>query len=242
MAESVVLLHGFGGTRRGWEAVIAQMNGEERYRPQALDLPGHGAAGSLRPITFPACVAHVLASSPPSFALAGYSMGGRVALQVALAAPERVLRLVLIATTAGIADEGERARRRVAEARLADELESVPYEEFIARWRGQPLFAGDPPWVAEAARADQRRNDPANLAVALRGIGTGEMAPLWERLPGLAMPTAVVVGERDAKFRALGERMADRLPRGELVVLAGGHALPLENPSALAGLLSGGSL
>jgi 2-succinyl-6-hydroxy-2,4-cyclohexadiene-1-carboxylate synthase len=234
MAESVVLLHGFGGTRRGWEAVVAQMKGDERYRPQALDLPGHGAAGRLRPITFPACVDHVLGLSPEGFALAGYSMGGRVALQVALAAPERVLRLVLVATTAGICDDAERARRRAADARLADELESGPYEEFIARWRGQPLFAEDPAWVAEAARAEQRRNDPANLAVALRGIGTGEMAPLWERLSELDMPTTVVVGDRDAKFRELGERIVARLVRGELVVVAGGHALPLENPAAVA--------
>lgn len=48
------------------------------------------------------------------------------------------------------------------------------------------------------------------------------------------MPTAVVVGDRDAKFVALGRRMADQLNTAELITLPGGHRLPLENPLALA--------
>jgi pimeloyl-ACP methyl ester carboxylesterase len=124
--------------------------------------------------------------------------------------------------------------RRASDCRLADELERDPFELFIERWAAQPLFAGDPPEVVACAREDQRRNDPRALAAAMRGIGTGEMAPLWRRLGELAMPTAVVVGDRDAKFIAIGRRMAGLLPLGELVVLAGGHRLALENPAELA--------
>src|ERR1700728_4014819 len=102
MPESVVLLHGFGNTHRAWDGVIAALD-RERYRPLALDLPGHGeAADAERRITFAGCVEHVLARSPERFALCGYSLGGRVALHVALAAPERVSRLVLVSTSAGI--------------------------------------------------------------------------------------------------------------------------------------------
>lgn len=234
MADSVVLLHGFSGTHHAWDGVIGMLD-RERYLPLALDLPGHGeAADSERPITFAGCVAHVLAHSPERFALCGYSMGGRVALHVALAAPARVSRLVLVACSAGIADDAERAARRESDRALADDLERIPFAEFIERWRTQPLFAGDPPEVGELARADQRRNRPDALAAVLRGIGTGEMQPLWERLGELAMPAVVVVGERDAKFRALGERMVRQLPDAELLVVAGGHGLPLENPMGLA--------
>jgi 2-succinyl-6-hydroxy-2,4-cyclohexadiene-1-carboxylate synthase len=235
--ESVVLLHGFSGTRRAWDGVARHLD-RERYLPLALDLPGHGnAAGWKPPITFAGCVDHVLASAPERFTLCGYSLGGRVALHVALAAPERVRRLVLVSSSAGIEDVAERAERRAADDLLADELEREPFEDFIERWRAQPLFAGDPPAVAELARADQRLNRPDALAAVLRGVGAGEMKPLWDRLAGLTMPVAVVVGDRDAKFRELGERMVALLPDATFTIIAGGHDLPRENPSAVAAVL-----
>jgi 2-succinyl-6-hydroxy-2,4-cyclohexadiene-1-carboxylate synthase len=241
-AQTVVLLHGFGGTRRAWDGVAALLP-SERYRPLALDLPGHGAlADAAPPITFAGCVEHVLARAPEHFVLCGYSQGGRVALHVALAAPERVRRLVLVATTAGIEDDAEREQRRRSDHRLAEDLEHIPYEEFIERWRTQPLFAADPPQVGALARADQRRNRPDALAAVLRGIGSGEMQPLWGRLGELAMSVVVVVGDRDAKFQALGRRMVELLPDAELLVVAGGHGLPLENAPAVAAAVARGDL
>jgi 2-succinyl-6-hydroxy-2,4-cyclohexadiene-1-carboxylate synthase len=232
--EDVLLLHGFGGTHRAWDGVIAQLP-PERYRSLALDLPGHGeAVDAARPITFPGCVAHVLERSPERFVLCGYSLGGRVALHVALAAPERVARLVLVSATAGIEDPAERAARSASDHRLADELERDPFEDFIARWRAQPLFAGESPEAGELARADQRRNRPDALAAVLRGIGTGEMVPLWDKLPQLELPVTILVGDRDAKFLTLGRRLEEALGDAELLVVPGGHGLPLENPTAVA--------
>lgn len=234
MPESLVLLHGFASTHRLWDSVIARLS-PERYSPLALDLPGHGCEGQAPPpITFERCVSHVLAHSPESFVLAGYSMGGRVALNVALAAPERVSRLVLISSTAGIEDGRERADRRACDLRLAEQLEQGTIEGFIERWRSQPMFAEDPAEIDALARAEMRRNRPAGVAAALRGIGTGEMQPLWDRLRELKMPVTLVAGERDAKFRVLAERMARELPSSRLAVVAGGHVLPLESPRAIA--------
>lgn len=234
MPESVLLLHGFSGTHRAWSGVAAALD-HKRYRPLALDLPGHGeAAGAKRPITFQGCVESVLAQAPERFALCGYSLGGRVALHVALAAPARVSRLILVSCSPGIEDPVERARRRESDRRLADDLETIPFEQFIERWRTQPLFAGEPPHVGLQARADQRRNRPEALAAAMRGIGPGEMEPLWSRLAGLQMPVTLIVGERDVKFVKLARRMAAMMSQPTLAVIAGGHALPLENPRALA--------
>lgn len=233
MPETLVLLHGFGGTHRAWKGVVGLLD-HERYRPLALDLPGHGAeADALRPISFAGCVQHVLDASPERFALCGYSLGGRVALHVALAAPERVARLVLIGVNPGIEDQDERAARRLSDRALADDLEHRPYDEFIERWRTQSLFAADPPQVSALARADQRRNRPDALAAAMRGLSVGEMRPLWDRLPELAMPVTVLVGQRDGKFLELGQRIVELLPAGELVVAPCGHGLPLENPAAV---------
>jgi 2-succinyl-6-hydroxy-2,4-cyclohexadiene-1-carboxylate synthase len=231
------LLHGFSGTQRAWDGVLALLD-RERYRPLALDLPGHGqAADSERPITFAGAVAAVLAAAPERFVLCGYSLGGRVALHVALAAPERVSRLLLVSCSPGIADPGERAARGEADELLAQRLEAQPFEEFVERWRTQPLFAGEPPAVARLAREDHRRNRPDALAAALRGLGSGEMQPLWERLAELTMPVSVLVGSRDAKYLALGRQMVERLPDAVLLVLSGGHGLVLENPAGIADVL-----
>jgi 2-succinyl-6-hydroxy-2,4-cyclohexadiene-1-carboxylate synthase len=232
--EPLLLLHGFTQTGRGWDEVARHLGGE-RYRPLAPDLRGHGAAASRRPIDFASCVADVAGLAAGRFALAGYSMGGRLALHVALAHPDRVSRLVLVSATGGIEDPAERARRRAADEALAAWMEPRLMTEVADRWGAQPLFAGQAPEVAAAARADRLRNDPRHLAASLRGIGTGAMEPLWDRLAELAMPVAVLAGERDEKFVALGRRLAGALPRGEFVIVAGaGHALALEAPAAVA--------
>src|SRR3954454_14475477 len=147
MAETIVLLHGFSGTHHTWDRVIARLDAE-RYSPLAPDIRGHGAASDARPIGFDEVVEDVLAAAPERFVLCGYSMGGRIALHVALAAPERVTRLGLIGARAGIEDEAERAARRGSDEALPARLERATIEEFAATWRDQPLFAGDPAWVA----------------------------------------------------------------------------------------------
>jgi 2-succinyl-6-hydroxy-2,4-cyclohexadiene-1-carboxylate synthase len=235
--SALVLLHGFAGTRHSWEPVIARLEGE-RYRPVALDLRGHGDAADARPVTFAACVADVLAATAGRFALCGYSMGGRLALHVALAAPERVTRLVLLSTAAGIDDAGERATRARADAALAADLERGTIDAFADRWTAQPLFAGTPPAARAAWREDILRNHPAGLAAALRGVGAGVMEPLWDRLGRLELPATVAAGERDARYVALAQRLAHALPNAELVVVPGaGHGLPREAPAAVARLI-----
>ena len=238
MGETLVLLHGFAGTGRGWDGVVGEL-GRERYTALAPDLRGHGSQGGARPVSFEAITADVLAGGPSRFALGGYSMGGRIALGVALAAPERISRLVLVATTAGIADDGERGARRAADERLAQEIETGDITAFADRWLAQPLFADDGEETQRLARADIERNEPAGLAAALRGVGTGAMAPLWSRLGELTMPVLVLAGERDAKFTAIGGQLVAAIPGAELELIAGaGHALPRAAPAALARAIS----
>jgi 2-succinyl-6-hydroxy-2,4-cyclohexadiene-1-carboxylate synthase len=239
MAETVVLLHGFAGTRHAWDLVADRLH-PERYRPVALDLRGHGDARDARPVTFAGCVADVAAAAPERFVLCGYSLGGRVALQVALAHPERVSRLVLVASTAGIDDPALRAERRAADDRLAADTEAGTIEEFAERWSRQPLFAGTPAGAAALWRADLLRNDPAALAAVLRGIGAGAMAPLWDRLAELdGIPATIIAGERDGRYAALGRRLAATLPDARLLIVPGaGHGLPREAPQAVAAAIA----
>jgi 2-succinyl-6-hydroxy-2,4-cyclohexadiene-1-carboxylate synthase len=237
--EGVVMLHGFGGTGRAYDLVIEALRGE-RYTPLALDLPGHGEnAGAAMPITYERCVEMVLAQCPSRFALCGYSMGGRVALRVALAASERVSKLVLVSATAGIDDDDERNARAEADERLAREIESHSLERFIERWRSQPMFASEPREAKALAAEDHSRNTTAGISAALRGLGSGAMESLWGRLPELQMPVTVLAGKHDEKYQALGRRIAATVPDGSLRVVAGGHGLLLENPAAVAEAIVG---
>ncbi len=232
--EDLVLLHGFAGTRRTWDGVLAHLD-RERYRPLALDLPGHGElSGAPDPIDLESCVASVLERSPRRFALCGYSMGGRIALHIAMLAPERLSRLILIAGGPGIHDRDERAERRGADRALAEQIAAGSIEDFLARWCAQPMFAEDPPQVQALGREDYRRNDPVSLAAALRGLGPGELPSLWTSLPELATPVAIVAGDRDEKFQDIAWKMVEGMAGGRLRTIVGGHRLPLESPRAVA--------
>jgi 2-succinyl-6-hydroxy-2,4-cyclohexadiene-1-carboxylate synthase len=234
--ETIVLLHGFTQTGRSWEPTIAALG--ERYRALAPDIRGHGSASHVRPADFPSVQSDLLSLTSGPFVLAGYSMGGRIALSLALAAPERVSRLTLIGASPGLSDVTERRSRRRADEALADRVEGEGIAWFAAHWGSLPLWADQPPAVAAAANAERLSQSPAGLAAALRGLGTGAMEPLWDRLPSLGMPVTLIVGERDAKFRAIAERMAQTLPRADLHVVPGaGHAVQLERPAAVAALL-----
>lgn len=236
MTPTLVLLHGFTHTGRSWDGVVAALG--ERYRPIAPDLRGHGRASDATPVTLTAVLSDLDGLAAGGFALAGYSMGGRLALHYALARPERVQRVVLIGASPGIADGRERRARLEADELLAQEIERLPVAEFADRWARTPTLAGQAAEVAARARADRLRNTPEGLARSLRGLGTGALPPLWHRLGELRAPVMLVVGERDRKFAQIARRMEETLPRGRVELVRGaGHAVHLERPEAVAGLI-----
>jgi 2-succinyl-6-hydroxy-2,4-cyclohexadiene-1-carboxylate synthase len=235
----LILLHGFTQTRQSWRRTVAALGGG-RYRALSPDLPGHGQASERRPASFAACAAYVRALADGPCVLVGYSMGGRIALYTALALPGLVERLVLVGASPGIADAAEREERRRADAALADRIVEIGIDAFAAEWGAQELFAGQDERVAAAAHADRLRNTAAGLAAALRGLGTGVMPPLWDRLGELTVPVTLVAGERDAKFRAIAGRMAPAIPDCQVAVVDGaGHAAQLEQPEIVAAAIRG---
>ena len=165
-------------------------------------------------------------------------MGGRIALQVALALGARVQRLILIGASPGIADPVQRAQRREADERLADELETSTIEEFAERWARTPVLSGQPAAVADAVHADRLRSTPLGLARALRGLGTGALPSIWERLGEIAVPTTLVAGECDRKFTEIAFEMGADLRAAEVVIVPGaGHAVHLEAPRQVAEII-----
>jgi len=231
--DRLVLLHGFTQTGAAWDPVRSVLPAG-RAVVEAPDLRGHGTAAGRRPIELEALLTD-LDGIVSDAVVAGYSMGGRLALAYALHRPERVRRLVLLGASPGIADPDERAARRAADEALARRNEARGVAVFADEWAAMPLFAGQPPEVAAAAHQQRLEQDAAGLAAALRGLGTGTLPSLWSRLGGLALPVTLMVGERDVKFRAVASEMVSLLPDARVVVVGGaGHAAHLEAPERMA--------
>ena len=246
----VVLVHGFTQTGASWQPVADDLV-RDGYQVIAVDAPGHGGSAGIQAgfdrtadlladAATDAATATITATQTGA-SFAGYSMGGRLCLHLALTYPTRVTRLVLIGATAGIEDPAERASRRASDEALADELErggDQALPEFIDRWLANPLFAGLSPEAA--GRTARRRGWPAGLAQSLRMAGTGAMPSLWLRLAELQMPVLVLAGERDLKFTEAGRRMVDVIgANARLRVISGaGHAAHLERPAEVATAMS----
>ena len=236
---AVILLHGFTHTGRSWDGVIGALG--ESYWALAPDIRGHGDATDRTPVTLEAVIGDIEQLAPDTFTLAGYSMGGRIALHAALTLGDRVQRLVLIGASPGIEDPTERRARDTADERLAVEIENTTIEGFARHWASTPVLADQPAETREAVHADRLRSTPAGLAAALRGLGTGALPPLWDRLGELRMPVVLIAGERDAKFGGIAERMANAIPDATVEVVPGsGHAVHLERPDYVAALIRGG--
>ncbi|NNJ11840.1 2-succinyl-6-hydroxy-2,4-cyclohexadiene-1-carboxylate synthase [Chloroflexales bacterium ZM16-3] len=242
----ILLLHGFTGSAEEWAELAPALAGQRRV--VAVDLPGHGrsTAQCLTP-SMPQCSADLLALMDElghtQFDLLGYSLGGRVALHLAAAAPERVRALILESASPGLADPAERAARAAADDALADRIVAEGLEWFVDYWQGIPLFASQAAMPAEARaalRARRLRNSPAGLACSLRGMGTGRQQPLWDQLSELDMPTLLITGALDAKFVAINQQMNNIMSSSHHTSLLGaGHAAHLERPQAFAELVVG---
>jgi 2-succinyl-6-hydroxy-2,4-cyclohexadiene-1-carboxylate synthase len=203
--QPLLVLHGFTGSARAWDGVRPELR--QHARLVIPDLVGHGksAAPDDPDLYTVECAVGELLRALDDLAIErlsvlGYSMGGRVALHLAVTAPDRVTSLLLESASPGIEDERERAVRMASDEALAQRIETHGVAAFVAEWEHQPLLAlaeHVPPEVRAAQHAQRLDNNPRGLANSLRGMGAGRQQPLWSALPALAVPTHLLVGEQD---------------------------------------------
>jgi 2-succinyl-6-hydroxy-2,4-cyclohexadiene-1-carboxylate synthase len=243
-SQAVLFLHGFMGSSADWRGLMSVIG--PRAFCIAVDLPGHGASLGLPPKTYTIegatrAVIDVLDRlEVERTSMAGYSMGGRLALYLALRYPGRCSGLFLESASPGLEGAEERLARRAADEERAKRLESGDFELFLKDWYHQPLFASLARHENLLARTiDARRhNDPGELAVSLREMGTGSQPSLWGELERLAVPALAVAGGLDAKYATISSRMASISPRIEPVSIPGvGHNVRAEAPTEYAALL-----
>jgi 2-succinyl-6-hydroxy-2,4-cyclohexadiene-1-carboxylate synthase len=222
-----VLLHGFTGGATSFAHL-----GLDAVAPE---LPGHGSApaatsweGALDEL------ARLL--DPGPVVLAGYSMGARLALGLALRRQEQVARLVLASGTAGIEDETERAKRQADDEELARFIETHGIAAFVDRWERTEIVSLKP-FQLERLRPQRLQHQPSRLASALRHLGAGLQPSYWNELHHLRMPVVLLAGTSDAKFTGIATRMHQKLPHSDLRLLDCGHVIHVERPEAFSGAL-----
>ncbi len=237
---ALLFLHGFMGSGRDWMETVEAL---PEYRCILADLPGHGLSAECRHDLFPMPRA-ALALLPVLDDLdvrqcvpVGYSMGGRLALYLALTHPDRCRGLVVESGSPGLESQQERESRREWDEAKASELERQGLDAFLEAWYQQPLFHSIGRDQARFRELMDRRrhNDPAGLARSLRLMGTGSQPSLWRQLPAIPFPWLAVAGELDARYRKTMRDMVSLSENGRLVTIPdAGHNTHFENPEAFS--------
>lgn len=212
----------------------------------APDLIGHGVFQSddSRQYSLDAQLEYWIERIPEGSILLGYSMGGRLAMQLACRYPDHLRGLVLIGATPGIADLDERKKRQQWDTSQADRIRELGVEGFYNAWQQLPIIA-----TQQRIEADGRAKMKASrLAQSIEGLqnsmihfGTGTMPDCWDELSTLRLPILLIVGEEDSKYRTLASQMLIRFPDGvaECEVIKGaGHCAHLESMQESAAVLN----
>lgn len=235
--KRATLVHGFLGSPADWADVM-------RLLPPgiACDCIALRNLGCASIEEAAAALATHLATRPSDLVV-GYSMGGRIALELAAQRPELAPRLLLLSANPGIDDAtdgaGARARRASEDDERSDEIRRDGLDAFTKHWYRLPLFA---PFVLhpsfEAARARRAQGEAAFWARCVSGCSPGRAISRWSALPALAVRTVLAAGSLDERYAAIASRARQAVPTLDVEIVAGvGHVLPLEAPDACARLI-----
>jgi 2-succinyl-6-hydroxy-2,4-cyclohexadiene-1-carboxylate synthase len=211
-SPAILALHGNLGTSADWA-----LPGYPDIHP--IDLWDHVA---LDFSAFAAALAGPLSVGLGKPVLAGYSLGGRLALHSLAAFPDRWGGAVIISAHPGLCCVEDRLARRTSDAIWAERARTMDWGAFLDQWTAQPLFGE----VSPDLRARQATLEPRREAVAtaFETWSLGRQEDLRSRLGRFTEPVLWITGERDFRFTQIGAEMAGVFPDFRHIVMPGvGH-------------------
>lgn len=212
----IVALHGNLGAPQDWDAL-----GISGIR--AVDLWQYSNRSFAE-------FAHEISHGDERPVLAGYSLGGRLALHAMAAYPERWSGAVIVSAHPGLPCVEDRIARRSSDATWAQRARELPWSEFLERWNAQPVLADS--GISDGQDALESRRKA--IASAFENWSLGLQEDLRPRLKRFSHPVLWVTGERDTKFTEIGREMAEVFSdyRHEIIPDCG-HRVVREKPDEL---------
>jgi 2-succinyl-6-hydroxy-2,4-cyclohexadiene-1-carboxylate synthase len=161
--------------------------------------------------------------------LLGYSLGGRLALQAAVAEPEKFSHIIVLSAHPGLATEAERKARRLQDAVWAERALTAPWSAFLQRWDAQDVLGPSP---QDRSALEQYRQE---ISRSFTQWSLGRQPDLREELRKLRCPLTWITGAQDAKFTELA---ASAGAGNHYVIQGAGHRVHFDQPQAVAQILS----
>jgi len=245
--QTILFLHGFGSSSNDWEEIFSHLYSE--FQLIAIDLPGFGKSSKPKSDKFyqtdflVRLIDDILCELKfTEVVLAGYSMGGRLALQFAYKHPGRVKALILESSSPGIKTKSERQLRMKSDAELISFINKNSLKDFFTFWQNQPLFASQinlPIKKQQSILLNKiNANSKIGLTNSLENFGQGEMENLWNELSRIKIPTLLLSGVLDTKYTTIQQDMVKLLPNSSHKIIEdAGHNLHLEKPEVFVNLV-----
>jgi len=219
----LILTHGYSSTSAMWQGQIEALS--KHHKLVLWDMRGHGQSDypqDLKAYSEALTVGDIAALldevSAKRAIVGGLSLGGYMSLAFYRAHPERVAALLIIDTGPGFKKDDARDAWNKRALGTADRFEHEGLEVLKS---------------ASRERSSVSHRDASGLARAARGMLTQRDAGVIESLPGIKVPSLVVVGADDTPFLAASDYMAAKIPGAKKVVIpAAGHAVNIDQPQA----------
>lgn len=232
--ECIVLIHGFGDNLDIWHNQEVAFAG--RYRTLAYDVRGFGQTkGNGEPYSielFAGDLYELLrALDIKSACIVGFSMGGRIAVEFALAYPEVTKALILANTGVGAFPKTEMESHRKIMAELLKKGNIEAIADMTTRGSFSRGFAKQNPAVIQRCKEIRMQNDPSDYLAIMEAVDDA-----LDATPDMSLikcPTLIITGENDTLMgEPVAQQMKDLIENAELKILPTGHASALEAPES----------
>ena len=237
--KALVLLHGWGMNPAAFDALHARL--APHYDLHVPALPGYAASPRCEPYTLGSLVSAVAASAPERCAVAGWSLGGQVALAWARALPHQVERVALIATTPCFVQRSDWSCGLAADVFEAfaaglNQSRKTTVNRFISL---QAQGDAKAKYVSQQLRAALERCAEPDAGTLNDSLNVLRVTDLRSDIAKIGQDVLVMHGERDRLVPVGAAEYLNRaLPHGRLVSLRGaGHALCVSEPSRVGHLM-----
>lgn len=210
-------IHGAGMSGSTWRKMV-----ETLPLSQTPDLPGHGAANPVSPPRVERFAEALMPEVPDGAILIGHSLGGMVALELAMRMKGRIAALVLIETAPTVRDK------------IYDRMLAIIGRSMVKwlplHWISWLAQLGHSPETREELRVQMAQHTKPSLAAASEAATHYDGRALLEQID---VPTLIVIGRQSRSTHRGARLFAERIPQAELVQIGGGHILHVDNPVQL---------